>query len=299
MAKARDPRLTPARPDVAASFLRGEVTADRFDPGTPRQVVLGVAPVRRVPEATGPQETQLLFGEIFTVYDEADGWAWGQSEQDKYVGYVETDALSEDIDQPDHALSALRAYWFSKPDLKSAPYEILSLNAKLTVLHEEGDYVALSRGGFVWKGAVRPLDHFVDTDPVAVAETFLHTPYFWGGKESLGLDCSGLLQNAYEAIGLAIPRDADQQEAHFSDPARGYPLWSDDRGGRWQDLDLQRGDLMFWPGHTGMMVDDTNLIHANATRMATSIDDVREISARWAEDKQLLLRRIIRPIRGL
>ena len=97
-------------------------------------------------------------------------------------------------------------------------------------------------------------------DPAAVAERFLGVPYLWGGRDSLGLDCSGLVQQAFYAVGRACPRDTDQQLAAFAQPA--------------ERAALQRGDLVFWKGHVGMMLDAQRLIHANAHHMAVAIEPV-------------------------
>ncbi|MEM9988959.1 MAG: SH3 domain-containing protein, partial [Pseudomonadota bacterium] len=235
-----DPRLTPARGDVAADFLKDQVDADRYDPGMAYQVSSSVLPLRRTPAPDGPQETQVLFGEIFTVYDEKDGWGWGQADFDNYVGYVDMAGLSAPVDAVTHRVTALRSYRFSAPNLKSAPLGLISMNAKLAIAEEEGDYVRETRGGWLWRGHVAPMAERA-ADPVGVATKFLGAPYFWGGRESLGLDCSSLLQNAFEAAGQIIPRDTDLQEAYFSKERE--ILWegpSEKKGGGWRDLTLAR-----------------------------------------------------------
>lgn len=300
MAEAPDPRLTPARGDVAAAFLKDQVTADRYDPGMAYQITASVLPLRRTPSEDGAQETQGLFGEVFTVYDERDGWGWGQLAADGYVGYMDMAGLAAPVVPATHRVTHARTYRFSAPDLKSAPLGLLSMNAKLAVTQADGDYLQEARGGYVWAGHTAPLDALASPkDPATVALAFLHAPYFWGGKESLGLDCSGLVQNAFERVGMAIPRDADQQEAFFADPERGAVLYR--AGGPhkvWQDVALARGDLMFWPGHVGMMLDGETMIHATATHMAVALDDVRQIAGRWVAEKDLALRTIVRPQQG-
>lgn len=266
---AFDPRLTPARPDLAAKHLEGQVQAARFVEGTPYQVSAGVAPIRRAPQADAMQETQALFGETFVVYDEQEGWGWGQATLDGYVGYVDMAALSAPPLDATHRVSALRTYVFSKPDLKSAPLFLLSLNAKVTFEAKADRYIKIARAGWVFEAHLAPLGTR-EQDWVAVAERFLGAPYFWGGKESLGLDCSGLIQSSLEAAGVAAPRDADQQEALGE--ARPVTLNG-----------LQRGDLVFWKGHVGVMVDSVRLLHANAHHMQTAIEPIADAAARIAQ----------------
>ncbi len=270
MAGERDPRRTPARGDVAAAHLEGLVTAERYVQGQAYQVSAGVAPLRRRPAPDAMQETQLLFGETFTLYDEADGWGWGQADLDSYVGYVDMEALSAPPVEPTHKIAALRTYVFSEPDLKSAPLALLSLNARLTARETKGRFARIARWeGWVFEGHLRPLDARAP-DWVAVAEGFLGAPYLWGGRESLGLDCSGLIQSALGAAAIPAPRDTDMQERELGRPVAA----AEDLSG------LQRGDLVFWAGHVGVMLDATRLLHANAHHMATAIEPLREAAAR-------------------
>lgn len=263
-----DKRTTPARPDLAARHLQGLVQAERFAEGVDYQCSAGVAPIRRAPAGDAMQEDQLLFGEVFTVYEEREGWGWGQSGRDQYVGYVEMEALSAPLLAPTHRIRALRTYCFSQPDLKSAPLFLLSMNAKVTAQEQRDRYVKIARAGWVFEGHLAAL-HEHAPDWVAEAERFLGAPYFWGGRESLGLDCSGLVQSALEAAGVLAPRDADMQEAL----GEALPLRLEG---------LRRGDLVFWKGHVGIMLDGERLLHANAHHMATAVEPLAQAAARIA-----------------
>lgn len=294
MAEGFDPRVTPARPDLAASHLKGKVDADRYADGTVMQVTTSVLPIRKAPAPDSMQETQMLFGDVFTVYEERDGWGWGQAASDNYVGYVDVEGLSTPVIEPTHTVSALRTYRFSEANLKSAPIGLISMNAQLTLGKEQNGFAHDARGGWVWLSHTAPIGEYAE-DPVAVAETFLGAPYFWGGKESLGLDCSGLVQNAFVACGMAIPRDADMQEAYFTAPAHGQILWDSKNDQPCEDVALERGDLIFWAGHIGLMVDAAHFIHANATHMGVTIDPLADMAEKWATEKNLPVGRIIRP----
>ncbi|MGJ3230204.1 MAG: NlpC/P60 family protein [Oceanicaulis sp.] len=226
------------------------------------QVTAGVAPIRKDPAPDAKQETQLLAGETFTVSEERGGFGFGVSGLDGYEGWVDMEALSAPALIPTHTVKALRTYVFSEPDLKSAPVCLISLNAKIVGARRSGRFLEAQRMGWVFEPHLRPVGEAFEPDWVAVAERFLHAPYFWGGKESLGLDCSGLIQSAMEAAGIAIPRDSGPQEAW----ARAR--WTRIEPG--EDLSgLARGDLVFWPGHVGVMTDQQTLLHANGHHMAT------------------------------
>lgn len=269
-----DPRLNAYRTDLAAERLRGRVDAPRYVEGRAHQVIKGATALRRDPRFDAVLETELLFGECVHVFDENEGWAWLQSESDGYVGYASSDALSSDIVAPTHRVSALRTFIFPGPDITMPPLDLLSLNARVSVTGEDGRFVRLSNGGFLRRVHLRPV---ADAEPdfVAVAERFLGAPYLWGGRTSIGLDCSALIQLSLTAAGVPCPRDADMQEAALgealSDPA---------------DLSrLRRGDLLFWKRHMGVMTDDTRLLHANAHHMETAIEPVAEAVDRIAADK--------------
>lgn len=267
-ADASDPRLTPARPDLAAAHLRGKVRAARFAEGELCEVIEPQAPLRRTPASDAPLDTEVLKGERVTVYQTTDeGWAWGQIE-DGYVGWLPANALVPPGPPPTHKVTALRTLVFPGPSIKLPPIEMLSLGARLAVVRSEPTFAVTATGGHV------PLVHLApvaatEPDFVAVAERFLGVPYLWGGKTSLGLDCSGLVQVALTAAGIACPRDSDMQER-----ALGNIISPRDT------TNFARGDLLFWPGHVGIMRDRTTLLHANAFHMAVAAEPLIEALAR-------------------
>jgi len=263
------PRLLPARPDLAAAYLKGQVEAERYVEPVDMQVTAGVAAIRREARDDGPMDTQALSGEVFAVLDEVDGWAWGFSRHDGYVGYVDMAALSVPVRPVTHRVSALRTYLFSQPDLKSAPHFLLSMNSKILAGEKRGRYVDAGGRGWVFEGHLVPIDH-AEPDYVTVAERFVGTPYLWGGKESLGLDCSGLVATALEAAGIPVLRDTDMQESELAERFAVIP----------PEAPRQRGDIVFWTGHVGIMVDDKRILHANAHFLKTVIEPVSETEKR-------------------
>jgi len=261
MSMPYDPRITAIQGDLASMALQGLIAAKTYQIPIPMQVSAPVVPIRAAPEGDAEQWDQMIFGEGFDLLAEADGFGWGQARRDGYVGYVDLAALSAPVLAPTHKISALRTYGFSEPSIKSAPIGLYSLNALVTVEAREGRFVRAARAGWFVESQLSPIGQF-ETDPVAVAERFLGTPYQWGGRESLGLDCSGLVQQAFYACGLACPRDSDMQVAQIGEALDGS--------------DLRRGDLVFWKGHVGLMKDAITLIHANAHHMAVVSEPLAE-----------------------
>ncbi len=259
-----DRRVTPIRDDLAAEWLRGRVEAPRFSAGVARRVIVPSTRLHRSPSPDAPVDTEALMGEAVRVFDENEGWAWVQLEADGYVGYLSSEALGSAEIAPTHRVTALRTFLYPGPSLKLPPMGHFSLGAAVAVSATEGDYSRLATGGFVFTGHLAPLTA-VEPDFVAVAERLLGTPYLWGGKTSLGLDCSGLVQLALAAAGISAPRDSDLQEQ-----ALGAPVAVN------RDLQgLRRGDLVFWRGHVGIMLDGERLIHANGHHMAVVVEPLR------------------------
>lgn len=262
---SRDARVTLARGDLAARALEGLVAASAYADPTPRSVIAPAAALRRSPDLGAEQVDQVLFGEIFDVLDEQDGFAWGQSRRDGYVGFVESAVLGPAGRLPTHRVAAIRTYAFAEPSIKTRAFGPYSINALVRIEAREGRFAKAAGAGWFIEDHLAPIGRFED-DAAAVAERFLGAPYLWGGRESLGLDCSGLTQQALAACGVAYPRDTDQQQQV------GESLTADE---------LRRGDLVFWEGHVAMMLDAEQIIHANAHHMATAIEPLSRTRARY------------------
>ena len=220
-----------------------------------------VVALRPAPDPSLGIDTQALFGERAFVNDEQEGWAWVQLERDDYVGWLPAAALAAPGRAPTHRVETLRTFLYPAANMKRPPRLALVCGSLLHVTAVEGDF-ALTPEGAVWAGHLAPANA-TTPDFVAVAERFIGVPYLWGGRESLGLDCSGLVQQALLACGRACPRDTDQQ-ALMGRPAE----------------TLARGDLVFWRGHVAILLDDRRILHANAHHMAVAIEPLAEAVAR-------------------
>ena len=262
-----DPRITPARKDLAAEALRGKVEAERFVEPAPHVVNRARVALRPRPERTATLDTVLLFGEPFDVYDVTDGWAWGQSGLDGFVGYLpESAVIPAQGQDKTHMVCALGCQMYDAPKLKLPPIATMPFGARVRVTETKDRYSKLASGAWVPAPLLRALDA-PEKDWVAVAERFLHVPYVWGGRSSNGIDCSGLVQLALQSAGANCPRDSDMQEDALGETLEG-------------NADLQRGDLIFWKGHVGIMADAETLLHANAHHMCVAVEPLTEATAR-------------------
>ncbi|MDJ0920214.1 MAG: NlpC/P60 family protein [Henriciella sp.] len=241
------------------------------------QVTAGIVALRKDPEPDAEMASQALHGQHVVLHHEEGEFGLVQSVQDRYVGWALMEALSAPALAPTHRVRALRLYVYPRPSIKSAPRYLISLGGLMVSEEErEGRFLKCARAGWVYEDQLSPVDIY-ESDPAAVAERYLHTPYLWGGRESLGIDCSGLIQQAFAACNITLPRDSDMQGAWAGDPIEDWQ-----RPGA-----LQRNDLVFWKGHVGIMLDDKTLLHGNGFHMAVAAEplagSIERIASQYGE----------------
>ncbi len=253
-----DRRLTPANARVAALHLKGQVTAEHFTEGTPATVTVAVIDL-----CTGPnqnRERQLKLGADVTVFEDGGGWSFVQAVADGYVGYVQSAALGPRTTAT-HFVCSPATHAYLAADMKSQNVMQLPFGTRLTVTAEQPKFFETAQG-FIPEKHLRSLELPFD-DPVAVAQMHLGVPYLWGGNSTRGIDCSGLVQASLQACGVPCPGDSDMQQGDTGKVLA-------------KDAGLQRGDLIFWEGHVGIMVDSEVMIHANAYHMAVAYEPIKD-----------------------
>jgi cell wall-associated NlpC family hydrolase len=269
-----DPRINAWRTDLADRRLEGTVPAERFVEGWRARVRVASTGLRQAPRPNSEWGSELILGDDVAVFEDDEGWCWVQAARDGYVGYVADTALAPPVGDPTHIVGVPRTYTYPGPELRAPAVSALSMGSRVivtgTVERRGTAYALLDSGEAIVARHLWPLGGAAVGDYVAVAETLLHTPYLWGGTSGFGLDCSGLVQLAMRMAGRDVPRDTDMQEK-----AVGARLDIDPLAGA-----LARGDLVFWKGHVGIMVDNATMIHANGLSMTVALEPLAEAIAR-------------------
>ena len=255
-----DRRLNAFRPDLAEASLRGKVEAERFVEGSKAQIVTPVVALRPEPDLACGIDTELLMGEEVTVFERSNGWCWVKSLSDGYVGYLPEGAVKEGTAAATHIVIPQRTFLYPEPELRKPHVTVLSMGSRVRVsgtAEARGNhYVVLEDGTAIFARHVELIGHNDGGDYVDVALRFLETPYLWGGRSGLGIDCSGLVQLALSMTGRAAPRDTDMQAAGLGEPIARE--------------ELRRGDFVFWKGHVAIMEDPETIVHANGHTMTVA-----------------------------
>jgi cell wall-associated NlpC family hydrolase len=273
-----DPRINAVRADLADIRLGREVSVPRYAEGRPARVVAGLVPVRKTPNEDSPLDTFFHYGEAVRVFDESGGYAWCQSGRDRYVGYVEASSLREgNPPKPTHYIAGVGAYRYTEADLRSPAIDFLPRHAPVAVAQagfvcRDTAYAWLNGGGFLPEACLSTSPPH-SADLAAAASLYIGCPYLWAGRSFLGLDCSGLVQEAFRDLGQSVPRDTDMQREAIGEVVAVAQI-----------ADLRRNDLIFMPAHVMIYAGEGTVIHAFGGGMSVRRDSLAELLKGWSQE---------------
>lgn len=269
-----DSRITPIRGDLADIKLAGDFFAPHYAMAKTAHCILPSAIISNAAHDIAISE--IIYGEKFAILDVSGGYAWGYSLHDDYVGYVPMEALAIGDNSPTHQISSRGALIFHAPSIKSTIINHLPMGAKLAATPTDDPNFYQSAGGFIHKRHISAIGK-TQYDSAALAAQCMGAPYLWGGRSGFAMDCSGLVQMILGLQGINIPRDSDMQHKIGKAIA--------------DDAPLGRNDIIFFPGHVGIMSDSENIIHANAHWMQVKREPLADVVARIDGDERIIARR--------
>lgn len=220
-----------------------------------------------------PQTSEMLFGETCTPLDRDGDWVKVENRTDGHVGWLPPGTATAEPVAPTHRLRGRTANLHPEPTHKAVPTAVLSFGSLVTVTEQaDNGWCRLDNGLWTFGKLLEPVAVPRNRAPVETALRFLETPYVWGGRSAFGIDCSGLVQVALREAGITTHHSSGMQR---NDDRLGPMLSPDGQG-----VDYRRGDIVFFPGHVGIMLDGTTLLHATVFTMSVVTEPLADVAAR-------------------
>ena len=260
-----DKRITPIRNDLASYEYKDFLSKRKFVKGKVYYIKSNYTNLFSKDKKN--LISQLLYGEAVYIFEVKKGYAWVQSLRDDYVGYAPIKNLQSRKINSTHKVIALRCIVYKEPNIKSIPITELSFNSLIEITGKINNkyFYKIKNLGWCHRNDIVSIKTN-DLNQIDLVKIFINTPYLWGGRNSIGIDCSGLIQNIFQINSKYFPRDTDLQEDFIKTEV--------------VEENLKKGDLIFWKGHVAMMIDNSNIIHANAFHMCTKIEPLKQAKAR-------------------
>jgi len=210
--------------------------------------------VKLSPELNAEASSEVLYGETVSLLEEMGDWYKVSTMLDGYEGFIDKSACELTDVSATHWVSVRSSSVFASPNIKSPVVKRLVFRSLLSVSETCDDFYKLDSGGYLWAAHCQEISKPLQSTMINIAEdNYLNSPYVWGGRSTDGCDCSGLVQMLALATGNVLPRDSgDQEQALQTNIA----------------FENRRAeDLVFWPGHVGVLKSPDTLLHATAHSM--------------------------------
>lgn len=239
-----------------------------YRPGQHCRINQAITSVQAKPDASAMCTSEALYGETLEVLSVEGAWCRIRLLKDDYEGFLPSahlDGIDTAHTATTHRVWHRSTLLFSQPDFKSQVRHRIPFGSELSMSEENGTpFSRTACGHYAWIAHYLPLTARYPGPPLELAHSvFLGTPYRWGGRSPEGIDCSGLVQALAHSQGISIPRDSGDQEAYLSVDV--------------DATDYQAQDIAYWPGHTGILVSPTEILHATAHSLSTVVEPLQAV----------------------
>jgi gamma-D-glutamyl-L-lysine dipeptidyl-peptidase len=228
---------------------------------------VSVMPMRAEPSHRAEQVSQMLFGERMEVLaEEKNGWLHIRCEWDEYEGWVKKGQVAV-ITYKEYRKPLLN-YTAGTTDIAQTEYGHFSVSPGSSLFQLKKRTLKWAHKEFTFKGKKLALKQaeFDEHNVVAFSKMFIGAPYHWGGRNLMGIDCSGLTQIVYKLMNIRIPRDASQQ-ANLGETVG---FLQEARCGDLAFFDNEEGKI----NHVGILLNNHTIIHATETSGCVVIDPI-------------------------
>ncbi len=233
------------------------------------RICIPLCTVKESPDHNAKASSELLFGERIEILQLLGSWAKIRTIEDGYTGFVENTSYESTLINATHWVSNRATFIFESADIKSPVVNRLLFGSQvsLSMCNIDSNFMCVENIGFIWAGHCQSANAKSSLSLIELAQNnYLDAPYLWGGRSSDGCDCSGLVQMLAKAKGISIPRDSGDQE-------NALPL-------NVSYENRQSGNLVFWPGHVGILKTENLILHSTAHTLRCCVEPLASVIER-------------------
>ena len=205
-----------------------------------------VANIYSKPSSNSNVSSQILYGEKFKILSKKKSWIKIKTSFDNYIGFIKKRKFNHKF-KPTNKICKLKSKIFKKVNNKFLPTNnFLYFSSGISIKKESKNYIEFEKNKWIKMSDTKKINHH-ENNFTKILKLFLGCKYLWGGKTSDGIDCSALIQIYFYYNRNFFPRDSKDQVKFCKKKV---------------NMNLSKGDIIFWKGHVGMCLNQSKFIHA-------------------------------------